>query len=345
MSDSRTLSPGTTPLEVPSLCMEGDQRQRIQAHPNERFFYSTYGFTLVSHIPLPELVAISPCDSPDIEIVIGNVDVTLQEADPVNDWLQIGKHHCQVWVEGIARYRIEEGRRVIVDRRVSKAKNNGADPNDIRVYLLGTVFGVLAHQRGWLPLHVSAINAPNGVWAFTGQSGAGKSTLSAWLHYHHGCDLLTDDVAVVKPEEPLPLLHPGPRKIKLWKQTLAALDLDAKGAQRDLMRLDKYHLSLEGEKAHQAEPLKALVVLERGHAEEPASLAEVTGPEAVYLLLEALYRSEIGRSYNPPESIIRHCEVLAEQISVYRYRRPWDLHQVSHALEPLLEQMGFDCCS
>lgn len=341
MSDIRTLSPGATPPEAIPLSVEEDQRQRIQtAHPRERFFYTAYGFTLISHISLPELVTIAPCDSADLEIVIGNVDVTLQEGEPVNKWLQIGKHHCQVWVEGIARYRIEDGRRVIVDRRVSSSENNAADPNDIRVYLLGTVFGVLAHQRGWLPLHVSAINAPNGVWAFTGNSGAGKSTLSAWLHYHYGCDLLTDDVAVVKPEELLPLLHPGPRKIKLWKQTLAVLDLDIEGAQRDLMRLDKYHLSLEGEKARQSEPLKALVVLERGHAGEPASLDEIKGPEAVYLLLEALYRSEIGRSYNPPETIIRNCMALAEQIRIYRYRRPWALQQVSHSLEPLLERMG-----
>lgn len=319
-----------------------DERRSAQGASTSRYYYHTYGFDIASQLPLPELTEVAPCAAPDIEIVAGHVDITLHEGEPVTQWLQIGKEHCQVWVQGIARYRIEAGRRVVVDRRVSGAEDNAAAASDIRVYLLGTVFGVLAHQRRWLPLHVSAIKAPNGVWAFTGESGAGKSTLSAWLHHHHGCDLVTDDVAVVKPEEPLPLLHPGPRKVKLWKQTLAALDIDTQYAQRDLMRVDKYHLALENETALGAEPLKALVVLERGNAEESPRLSEITGAEALYLLLESLYRPEIGRAYQAAEEMMAACQVLAGQIKVYRYRRPWNLDGISRALEPLLQEMGFD---
>ncbi|MBD3896200.1 hypothetical protein IEI94_10090 [Halomonas sp. ML-15] len=319
-----------------------DERRTEKESPSTWYYYHAYGFDIASQIPLPELVKVTPSASPDIEIVADHVDVTLHEGKHVNQWLQIGKEHCQIWVEGIARYRIEAGRRVVVDRRVSDAKDNAAAASDIRVYLLGTVFGVLAHQCRWLPLHVSAIKAPNGVWAFTGESGAGKSTLSAWLHHHHGCGLVTDDVAVVKPEESLPLLHPGPRKVKLWKQTLAALDIDAQHAQRDLMRVDKYHLALDHQAALGAEPLKALVVLERGNPDEPPKLSEATGAEALYLLLESIYRPEIGRAYQAAEEMMAACQVLTGQIRVYRYRRPWDLDGVSSSLGPLLKEMGFD---
>lgn len=318
---------------------EVSERRLASGSLEERYHYHTYGFDIASQIPLPELTQTPPCASPDIEIVAGEVNDALEGGRAINQWLQLGEHQCQVWVDGIARYRIEEGRRIVIDRRDSGSGNEPAAPSDIRVYLLGTAFGVLAHQRGWLPLHVSAIKAPNGVWAFTGESGAGKSTLSAWLHHYHGCDLVTDDVAVIKPADAEPLLYPGPRKVKLWKQTLAALKWDTRGAQRDLTRIDKYHLTLEASQAPRPEPLRALVVLERGGEDEPAQLAKVQGPEALFLLLEALYRPEMGRSYNPPEAMMRDCQALAERIRVYRYRRPWDLQEVSRSLEPLLHQM------
>lgn len=317
------------------------ERRSSVASPARRYYYRTYGFDIVSQIKLPELPEIAPCESPDIQIVAGEVEPTLSAGKQVNQWLQIGDRDCQVWVDGIGRYRIEGGRRIVVDRRVAVDQDEPAAPADIRVYLLGTAFGVLAHQRGWLPLHVSAIKAPTGIWAFTGESGAGKSTLSAWLHHRYDCPLVTDDVAIIKPADAEPLLYAGPRKVKLWKETLSALQLDTSGAQRDLTRIDKYHLSLAGAQGLvKPEPLAALVVLERAPAEESPRLSEITGPEALYQILESLYRSELGRSYNSPTSMMRDCEALAARIKVYRYRRPWSLQEISRSLEPLLQQLG-----
>ncbi|EWG98231.1 hypothetical protein [Halomonas sp. BC04] len=97
------------------------------------------------------------------------------------------------------------------------------------MYLLGTALGALLHQRHWFPLHVSALATPSGAWAFTGESGAGKSTLAAWLHHHCGWPLISDDVAVVKPGEMIPRLHPGPPRLKLWQDALAMLGIGTHG--------------------------------------------------------------------------------------------------------------------
>lgn len=338
MSDSRELSSSVMPVNNGGEPHQDDQRQKSYGHPEDRYYYNTYGFTLLSHIPLPELVSIAPCDCPDIEIVAGHVDEKLVNGRQVNRWLQMGEDQCQMWIEGIANYRVEHGQRIVIDRRVAAPLASVASPADIRVYLLGSALGVLAYQRGWLPLHINAVQAPSGdVWAFTGPSGAGKSTLGAWLNTRLGWPQVTDDVAVVKPEVQQPLLYAGPRKIKLWKETLEALEIDMSGAERDLSRADKFHIPMQGQsEVPLLAPLRHLVVLERGSADSKPRLTEVFGDEAVILLLDSLYRAEFGREFMAPEKILQACEKLAMEIHIYRFCRPWGLENMADSMAPLL---------
>ncbi len=339
MSDIRRPAAIEAPLNSDDDS-RGDLRHGSQCHPSERYYYSTYGFTVVSHIPLPELTPIDSCDQPDIEIVAGDVDQTLSNGRQVNRWLQMGDDQCQMWIEGIANYRVESGKRIVVDRRVKEPMAAAASPADVRVYLLGSALGVLAYQRGWLPLHINAVQAPSGaVWAFTGPSGAGKSTMGAWLHTRLGWPQITDDVAVVKPEDQLPLLYAGPRKIKLWIETMEALQIGMQGAQRDLSRADKFHIPLSNtNEAMILAPLQHLVILERGAEGSEPSLTEVFGDEAVVMLLDTLYRAEFGREFMAPEKIVQMCEKLAAKLHIYRFARPWGFDAMAENLAPILKK-------
>ncbi|BBI65053.1 hypothetical protein HSBAA_63590 [Vreelandella sulfidaeris] len=71
--------------------------------------------------------------------------------------MEVGDDRCQITVEGIARYRVEEGQRILLDRRMSQGVDTVANPGDVRLFLLGSALGALLHQRHWLPLHVSAL--------------------------------------------------------------------------------------------------------------------------------------------------------------------------------------------
>ncbi|NEX18412.1 MAG: hypothetical protein C1943_17865 [Halochromatium sp.] len=295
--------------------------------------YQVFGLHVASEIPCPELLGpevdlengfrkAPPCPeqpgsepasnlagdparsarsapSPDCHWRLARLEPALEPASDhasvANDQFQIAPGLYQFLIKDVARYRVQDGREILVDPLPD------ADPGDVRLWLLGTALGALLHQRGLLPLHVSALALSGGAYAFCGDSGAGKSTLAAALH-RRGLALLTDDVGLAVPESPpapsdqlgdhqpsnqpsnqpsdqpndqrsalfnatlspgaarepqmLPVrFYPGFPRIKLWRDALDHFGLDHRPLIRDLTRTDKFHLRLDAHDGFQAHPL------------------------------------------------------------------------------------------
>lgn len=313
-----------------------DERRGRSTRPPRRYRYRTYGLVLSSQLKLPELIPAVPSDGePDVEILATSVPPMLEKAAAQDALWQFTEDRCQFSVGGIARYRIEQGQRILVDRRGSATPR----PGDVRLYLLGSALGALLHQRQCLPLHVSALETPTGVWAFTGPSGAGKSTLAAWLHFTLGWPIVSDDVAVIQPGEEQPRLHPGPPRLKLWRDALAALGMDHRDLVQDRTRVDKYHLDLRDRFPGHASSLSALVMLESIQAGEAPELIQLKGQEAFRTLLMTVYRPAIAEEIQRPENIFHQCRQLAGRIRVYRYRRPRSLSDLDAAARPLMSEI------
>ncbi len=300
-----------------------------------RYFYHTYGLNVASEIELPELRAADAAPEAAVTMALAALPETLEGAQVHDSYLQVAGDQCQINVANIARYRIEQGQRILIDPAPDAA------PGDVRLYLLGTALGTVLHQRHSLPLHVSAIVTPGGVWAFTGESGAGKSTLAAALHYHFGWPLLSDDVGVIEPDESgQPLFHPGPPRLKLWQDALTHFAIDPSGLIPDQMRFNKFHLPLARGFEQAPRCLRALVVLERAEDDEPPSLVAVNGMAAFQAVAGAVYRPEIGQRIADRATLFRRCAALAGQVAVYRYRRPWALARFGVGLQPLFEHLS-----
>lgn len=304
-----------------------------------RYHYSTYGLVLSSQLELPELRKTESTLTPDIEVLADSFPETLKHSGVSDVDPQCSADCSQFVCEGIARYRIEQGKRILIDRRVLKTRGTRTPERDLRRHLLGSAMGALLHQKHWLPLHLSALETPDGVWGFTGESGAGTSTLAAWLHYHHGWPLLTDAVGVIKPDEALPYLHPGPPRLELWKDALASLGVDPHSLIKDLTRTDKYHLIRRRGFHTYAQPLKALVLLERAEKGTTASLEPLEGLEAFEVVMAALYLPEWGQAFNGPARLMAYVSDLTRRIQVYRYRRPWSLEHMELSLAPLVQRI------
>jgi hypothetical protein len=296
--------------------------------------YQVFGLAITSAMELPELVAASGIAPAEIEIRFADLAPELEAATFSDEHVQIAPDAFQFLIDNVARYRVVRGSRILVDP--SPAARTG----DVRVWLLGSALGIALHQRGLLPLHVSAVGLAGGAYAFCGESGAGKSTLAAALH-RRGLPVLTDDVGLAVLESDRVLLHAGFPRIKLWRDALGHFGLDHGELIQDLTRTDKYHLRLaEGFQAS-ALPLRAIYLLERAETDE-IRIEPVWGYAAIDLIRAQTYRWELVQSLGVSAGHLRACSLVAQRVSVYRFRRPWRLDRLDAGLDELLAHMNGD---
>lgn len=305
------------------------------------YFYKTYGLVVQSELALPELPVWPHNETADVTITVEELafDQPTNSAEDESKPIDKNSLLYRSKVNGVAGYEIEAGQQIKVD------VYPGSAPGDVRLFLLGSAFGALLHQRRCLPLHVSSLITPGGLWAFTGESGAGKSTLAAALHYKFGWPLLSDDVgALLSPNSEEPLFYPGPPRLKLWKDALAHFNIDSNGLTPDLFREDKFHLSLLKEFQQHPHPLKALVVLERGSSDELPTLTPIKGIESVQAIMHSIYRPEYALQLNESQTVFQFCLALAQRINVYQLSRPWKLDRLDESLLLLEEQARSLAC-
>ena len=138
--------------------------------------YVLGGLLLSSEIALPELPLVQHhSDKPHpVRIRLGNVPNRLPQAveidphcfaTPTYYWLRIPEIGCYL----------------VTTREIVVCPATGANPLDVRAYLLGTLFVALCQQRHLLPLHASAVSTARGVVAFLARPGQGKLSLAAYL--------------------------------------------------------------------------------------------------------------------------------------------------------------------
>jgi len=316
-----------------------EERRGKTATQPEWHWYRAFGLTIRSQLEVPELAAIHPRpEEPDVvDIRLGDVPRILPNGREATPWLQTSSRQCLVGCPNIARYLIEDGSSITVERRIQAPSEAVATDGDVRTYLLGTVLGALLHQRQWLPLHISAVKTAKGVVAFTGPSGAGKSTLTAYLHYRLKLPLVSDDIAVLKPEDSKPLLYPGPARLKLWTTALDALGLSRAGLVRDLTRENKFHISQNLDFQSEPVPLDKLVILTRTESGQPGFVRRIRGIEAYRVFMHTIYRPALCHLYFNQTRLHDFGGRLAGQIEVYEYCRPWGLSELEPSLSQLIE--------
>ena len=302
------------------------------------FFYQVYGLKLKSDLELPEL---RPTAEPavDVTISLDAVPKTLAGSRSVGVWAEYVDTRCLFRIDNVGRFLIEDSSSIIVQPYGPSETDHGAAAamSDVRLYLLGSALAALLHQRRLLPLHVSAVLAENGVWAFTGPSGAGKSTLAAWLSQGAGLPLISDDVSVVDVRNGSARLFPGPRKLKLWDDAVDFLNIERCSLVQDLSNTPKFQLYLPDDAPGGEFGLTGLVMLERAKAGDPAELIPITGIDRFRCCCKAVYRHYMARWFRSKADYVQDVFQLAETIQCYRLRRPWSLEQLDQDGNPLRE--------
>jgi len=179
--------------------------------------YTAYGLQIDSELTLPELLPGSNRPA-DVRIRFGPVPTALP--DPLFDggYFQAKPGTFLLAVPDFARYLVVDGQDILID-----SAPNCPDEN-LRLFLLGSAFGALLHQRRLLVIHASTIQTARGAVLFVGNSGHGKSTLLAAL-VQRGYAMLADDVTAVTVESPsVPMACSAFPRLRLCGDSAARLD-------------------------------------------------------------------------------------------------------------------------
>ncbi len=273
--------------------------------------YRLFGLAVASDVRLPELVADPVVRAADVRVRLGAIDAPA-DAPP---GLQVDGEDALLVIRGVGRFLSRGGSEMVVEPAADVSDRN------LRLYLLGSAFAAILHQRGLLPLHANAVVVEGRAIGFMGHPGAGKSTLAAWFH-DRGFDVLADDVCVVTFDgDGLPLAHPGIPRLRLWREALEASGRDTSGYERSFDDMDKYTVPTDLERLLPPVPLSHLYLLEK--AEEDPSVTRLEGAAAVEAMVANTYRGAYVPLMGRTRPHLLACAELARVVPVFRASRRW----------------------
>jgi hypothetical protein len=286
--------------------------------------YRAYGLSIHTELACPEL---SP-----LALEVGKPDLTIRLLQPAaateetlaNGYYEVLPGLFRLDVPGVARYRVEDGSRIFIEPRPDVPLEK------VRLFLLGSVMGAVLYQRGFFPLHGSAVETPWGAMIFVGNQGAGKSTLAAQF-IRRGYRLLSDDVCAVAPTSDGFQILPALAHFRLCADAFERFGPVA-AARFDI---DKFVVPMGESYCPHSVPLAAIHIL-ADHDEESPRFQIVRGFNRVQRLLENLYRPHYLKGQETERDLMRLAGRIAEKaalVLVTRRRNPDELKDLVGFLE------------
>jgi hypothetical protein len=274
--------------------------------------YRAFGVNIGSDFLLPELIATE--NRGDVLIISGKVPEKIENPKSEGVCYQAAPGIFLLNIKNVARYLVTNGSEIVVE------PYPGAAEDDIRLFLLGSSFGALLHQRGYLPFHGSVINIRGKAIIFSGVSGSGKSTL-AGAFQKRGYPVLSDDVANISLDEVQhPFVHPSYPQIKLWKDSLLKLGEEPELHKKLRIKLDKYGVHIHKGYFNESLPLAAIYILIAQNSGND-EIEAVTGIEKFNALRKNTYRYTYLAGLDLSEQHFNTCTRMASAIRVKRITR------------------------
>jgi hypothetical protein len=231
-------------------------------------------------------------------------------------------------IEGVARYLVSDGRTIVVQ------PERDADLDSVRLFLSGSVFGALLHQRKVLTLHASAVVTRTGAVLFAGPSGCGKSTVACALH-QRGYPVLADELCAIDTQGAPHVFCSAPALL-LWADGLRSLGLDGSQLRPVRPQLAKLVLPLGDGFVIEPVPLRAIYIIEVANAGISAP-KPVKGMEKIEMLARNAYRPHFVAQMALEGSLLQPLAAVARTVPVARVDRPRGRFPVSELVD-LLER-------
>lgn len=278
------------------------------------FSYRVSGLAVASEVDLPGLIPGDPDRAPEVTIRNAPVPCALDDAEMVGPTWQRAGDRFLLRVPDIARFLLEDGRSIAFEAE------NGADPQDVAVFLSGTVFGVLLHQRNQIVLHASAVLVGGRAVLFCGASGAGKSTLAAALG-EHGYPLIADDQCAIEiGDDSIPMIQADGRQLRLWEKSISELGLAGRRGDAMRNRLLKFYVQ-PATASDRPVPIGAVYALTEIRDPEEPGIEQPNIVDATKLLAANAYRPMLIHRFAQRDVYFRGGTTIAATSGIFRLKR------------------------
>jgi hypothetical protein len=276
--------------------------------------YTAFGLQIASE---PELPGLMPgTGNPDVIIRFGVVPVNLPE--PIKGRgvaYELNDNSFLLKVPGIARFLVTMGNEITIER------DSGSDDIDLSLFTINTPIGALLYQRGYFPMHASAIEINGGCAIFTGVSGVGKSTILASLH-QQGYHVVADEICAISLSgNGEPHVHPGAAYTWLWRDVLDHFGTDTATLTHRHNNPEKYKLPIDARFFNTNLPLKRVYILDTKNT-PGIEMVEIKGSEKLKQIIPNAYRYRIGNTIHNPMVFFNLSASISKYPIVRKITRP-----------------------
>lgn len=290
--------------------------------------YEVHGIRFESELEFPELRRSG--ETPDVSLRVRPLGVAPAADDIGPNWARSTPDETTWLWTGFAAVRVRGGREITVDPCPDVSLPL------LRMTVLGPVFSALLFQRGFFPLHASALAIRGRAIAITGTAGAGKSSLAAAMRAR-GHHVVADDVTATQIVDGHAQVFAGPPRLKLDPAILDWLGESSDELPPAPGDDDKVEYPVEGVPLEQPLPLRGIYVLGDGPSPRVDPLSE---QEAFLEISRNCHRVELMVGAAGPRSYMHRCAELARRIPVYRLVRPRSIDRLAELAQRLEEHVG-----
>lgn len=260
----------------------------------------------------------------DVSIEITQEKRTVAAPLYADKWHQISQQEFALDVKGIAFFYAANGKDIEI------CPYEGYDRHTLELYLNGSVYGAILHQRKTIPIHGSCFTYEDRGIMICGESGAGKSSLTAAFCLN-GSSFLTDDVSPLVVVNDQPYILTLSDRIKLWDNALRQLELQKEGLTKINLQHEKFYYPINSAEQDQF-LLNNIFVLEI-HDHSTAVFEMIRGAEKLTTLRNQIYRLEYLRGMPENEaSFFYQLATISNYCTIMRVKRPAEI--------PIQELMG-----
>lgn len=290
------------------------------------YSYTIAGLPVESEIALPGLgLELAANRQPEVTIARGDVPISLYHADAGGPTWQIASGKFLLRIPKLARFLLSGGSRIVFELE------HGAAAEDVAIFLIGTVFGILLHQRGEIVLHGSAVQVGGRAVLFCGASGAGKSTLAAALG-QQGYALVTDDVcSITLTDGQIPMVQSDGRQLKLWDQAITKLGLTEWRGASVQRRFEKFYVE-PGGAAGAPLPLGAVYVLREARPPHAPGIERPNVVDRALLLQHNAYRPLLVRRLGQQSDYFHAAARMADAAGIFHLTRVFDFAKMPEVI-------------